>query len=242
MGTVPGKASGYPTFPIAEIANKPIEPYKKHANHMFYGPMYPIAHPGIFPHNEKSLRWKPEHWLEFDWRSGWGTDAFERHVLANRIPKEAFPPVWQSSEERRDARKIVDSNLQLIDVKRANARAILENGSRIDGPYFANQSRAGQDLVFEYLISNTSDGHNMPSGSLGAQPQLWLNVSLIGPTGERLWESGHLDSNGDLCDNHSLDVLAGRIRDDAQLFNMQTKFPVYEFERDGTRDVRSDPL
>ena len=42
----------------------------------------------------------------------------------------------------------------------------------------------------------------MPSGSLGAQPQLWLNAVLIGPDGSHLWESGHLDTNGDLCDYH----------------------------------------
>lgn len=64
----------------------------------------------------------------------------------------------------------------------------------------------------------------MPSGSLGAQPQLWLNVVLVGPNGNRIWESGDLDSNGDLRDLHSLDVRAGRISRDAQLKNFQTKF------------------
>ncbi len=64
----------------------------------------------------------------------------------------------------------------------------------------------------------------MPSGSLGAQPQLWLNVVLVGPNGEHLWESGHLDSNGDMCDLHSLDVSAGKVKRDAQLVNFQTKF------------------
>lgn len=224
MGLVPGKASGYATFPTAEISGKPVLPAKKHSNHMFFGPMYPIAHPGIFPHNEKSLRWKVENWMEFDWRSGWGTDEYEKAIYRMGVPKESFPLAWQSSQERRDARKVIDDNMKLVEVKRANARAILENGSRIDGPNFFGATGAGKDLTFEYIISNTSEGHNMPSGSLGAQPQLWFNVVLVGPTGQRVWESGHLDSNGDLVDLHSLDVRAGRMPADQQLFNMQTKF------------------
>jgi hypothetical protein len=64
----------------------------------------------------------------------------------------------------------------------------------------------------------------MPSGSLGAQPQIWMNVVLSGPAGNRIWESGYVDSNGDLADNFSLDVLARRIPLDTQLMNLQTKF------------------
>ena len=60
-------------------------------------------------------------------------------------------------------------------------REILENGGRIDGPFFDREPRAGSDLKLRYVVSNTSEGHNMPSGSLGAQPQLWLNTVLIGP-------------------------------------------------------------
>lgn len=66
----------------------------------------------------------------------------------------------------------------------------------------------------------------MPSGSLGAQPQLWLNVALISPSGCRVWESGHLDSNGDLCNQHSYDVTQRKIPADLQLFNLQTQFMI----------------
>ena len=47
---------------------------------------------------------------------------------------------------------------------------------------------------------------------------------LIDPNGRRIWESGHLDSNGDLCDIHSYDVQSRRLPLDKQLFNLQTKF------------------
>lgn len=64
----------------------------------------------------------------------------------------------------------------------------------------------------------------MPTGSLGAQPQMWLNVALIDPDGCRIWETGYLDSNGDLADLQSVDVNNHRLPRDAQLFNLQTKF------------------
>jgi len=223
MGAVPGVPLGYPSGACAEVSGKVYRSDRKHSNHIFYGPAYPIAHPGLFPHNEKALRWKPTQWLEFDWRSGWGTDAFEKGLAAGQF-QYTFPTAWQNAQERRDARKILDSNLELIAHKKSTALQVLENGSRIDGPSFPNQPMAGQDLHFRYQVNNISEGHNMPSGSLGAQPQLWLNVVLIGPDGSRVWESGDLDTNGDMRDQHSLDVRARKIQPDLQLFNMQTKF------------------
>ena len=74
------------------------------------------------------------------------------------------------------------------------------------------------------MVANKNEGHNLPTASLGAQPQLWANVVLIGPDGRRLWESGYTDSNGDLCDIHSVDVREGRAPFDKQLFNLQTMF------------------
>jgi nitrate/TMAO reductase-like tetraheme cytochrome c subunit len=221
MGQVPGVPSGYATLPAAEINGKALEPARKHANHMFYGPGYSIAHPGIFPHNEKSLRWSAQQWLNFDWRSGWGTEAFEKSLGS---APAGFPEPWTKTDERRDARKIIDQNLELIRRKRETSVAVLENGSRIDGPYFHQTPRCREDVQVSYTVSNISEGHNMPSGSLGAQPQLWLNVVLIGPGGDRLWESGYLDGNGDLADLHSLQVRQRLIARDDQLFNLQTKF------------------
>jgi hypothetical protein len=223
MGAVPGKPLGYEYGAAAEVNQKTIRTDRKHSNHIFWGPAVPLAHPGIFPHNEKALRWAARDWLQFDHRQGWGTEAFER-ALSNGLVQVSFPQVWQSAQERRDARKIIEENQKLVAVKRGSAIQVLENGSRIDGPFFATAPVAGQDLKLSYIVSNTSEGHNMPSGSLGAQPQLWLNVVLIGPNGEHLWESGHLDSNGDMCDIHSLDVRAGKVQRDAQLVNFQTKF------------------
>ena len=227
MGIEPGKALGYECAPAAVINGKAIEGREsiKHSNHMFHGPGNSIAHPGLFPHNEKSLRWNVEQWLQFDWRAGWGTPEFEKQLDATGTDaSHCFPASWSTTDERRDARKVLDENFRLLDLKRESATRTMANAVCIDGPEINSSRRAGDDLHVRYVVRNMSDGHNMPSGSLGAQPQLWLNVVLTGPDGRWLWESGYLDGNGDLADLHSLQVRHGFIKPDHQLFNLQTKF------------------
>ena len=223
MGRVPGMAEGYSVGPAALIDGKQVTADRKHSNHQFYGPGYSIAHPGIFPINPDAERWTVNQWLQFDWRSGWGSEAFEEALREGRARAE-FPDVWSEADDRMDAREILDTNLKLLGYKRELRRQVMENGASIEGPFFTASVQAGKPLKFFYNVKNISEGHNMPSGSLGAQPQLWLNVALIGPRGNHLWESGYLDSVGDLADLHSADVLARRLPLDTQLFNLQTKF------------------
>ena len=223
MGKVPGVDGGYSVGPAAVVNDKVVNPERKHSNHAFYGPGYSIAHPGIFPHNKEADRWTVNQWLTFDWRAGWGTDEFE-DALDEGSFQAYFPPEWTEVDDRYDAREIVDDNLKELAYKKDLRRQVLENGSKLDGPFFKGQPAVGAPLKFHYCLTNLNSGHNMPSGSLGAQPQLWMNAVLIGPDGNRIWETGYVDSNGDLADNHSLDVLARRIPFDDQLFNLQTKF------------------
>ncbi len=51
-----------------------------------------------------------------------------------------------------------------------------------------------------------------------------MNVALVDPDGKNIWESGYVDSNGDMANLHSLDVAAGRIKTDQQLVHFQTMF------------------
>lgn len=224
MGKVPGRAEGYAAGPAAVLPGGVVNPQRRRSNHAFYGPGYPIAHPGIFPHNPDAERWTVEEWLQFDYRAGWGTPEFEERVEDGEIDEDDFPEVWMDGFDREEARMVIDSNLMKLERKRELRRAVMENGSRIDGPFFRSTPRAGRPLTFEYRVTNTNTGHNLPSGSLGAQPELWLNVALIDPDGNNIWESGYMDSIGDMADLHSLDVRAGRLRRDSQLFNLQTKF------------------
>lgn len=224
MGEVPGRPDGYATGPAAILPGGAINPERKHSNHAFYGPGYPIAHPGIFPHNPDAEVWSIADWLQFDYRAGWGTPEFEERVLDGEIDESIFPDAWMDSFDREEARMVIATNLHKLERKRELRRTVMENGSRIDGPFFKSAPRAGRALRFEYKVTNTNIGHNLPSGSLGAQPELWLNVALIDPDGNNVWESGYVDSAGDMADLHSIDVREGRIERDGQLFNLQTKF------------------
>lgn len=391
MGKVPGVAAGYETGPSAVVNGVEINPGRRHSNHSFYGPGYPIAHPGIFPHNPEAEAWDMEEWLMFDYRAGWGTEDFEDRVYdinsamndlhyaleplgggqetlwgldgldraaargpqgfetdrakerltskvealegiaypdgvddaiadaetaldtleeaiedagyngevmaavaklrtavaglageagaldefdaayeqvvaslettfntdasqadvdqliertnalraslpaaradfvaaINAVKKPLgvnFPFIWADIGDREDAREIVDHNLVLLEEKRELRRQVMENGSRIDGPFFEGERQVGRDLDFKYVVHNIDEGHNLPSGSLGAQPEIWLNVALVDPDGKNVWESGYVDKNGDFADNHSLEVAAGTIPFDDQIFNLQSKF------------------
>jgi hypothetical protein len=224
MGKTPGKADGYATGPAARLpGNQTVNANRKHSNHAFYGPGYPIAHPGVFPHNENAEKWGMEDWLKFDYRAKWGSEEFEAAVKSGKL-KVNFPKAWSDAADRASAWEVVQENLEAIEKKKVQRKQVMENGSRIDGPFFVSGLTAGEPLRFSYKVTNTDPGHNLPSGSLGAQPEIWLNVALIGPDGKRLWESGYLDSNGDMADLHSLDVRAGKVPHDDQLFNLQTKF------------------
>jgi hypothetical protein len=64
MGKVPGKAEGFETGPAAIVNGKAINPGRKHSNHAFFGPGYPIVHPGIFPHHPEAKRFALQSWLE----------------------------------------------------------------------------------------------------------------------------------------------------------------------------------
>lgn len=225
MGAVPGKAEGFEYGPSAIVNGKEINPHRRHSNHMFVGPGYSIAHPGTFPFHKDADRWSHRDWLLFDWRAGWGTEDFEDSLSEEDAESPArFPEVWRNVDDRYDAREIIQDNQELLALKKAQRFLLMENNSKVQGPFFKHPPRTNEPLDFYYLVQNLSSGHNMPSGSLGAQPQLWLNTVLTGPSGEWLWESGYVDANGDMADLHSLEVAAGRIKPDTQLVNFQTKF------------------
>lgn len=223
MGRVPGVAAGYECGPVAKVAGKTVNDNRKKSNHIFFGPNYPIAHPGVFPFNLKANRWTVDQWLTFDWRAGWGTKDFEDCVAKKQI-QVAFPPVWAESDDRLDAREIIDDNLKKLKLKRDLRVQVMENGSQVEGPFFDSALCRGQDIDLHYIVTNTNDGHNLLTASLGAQPQLWANIVLIGPDGTRLWETGYTDSCGDVANIHSTDVRTKRLPFDWQLFNLQTMF------------------
>ena len=193
---------------------------KTWTDHTFVGPGYPISHPGLFPFRMEDSPFTPQVWLKFNYRDKWGSDTFENGIPAGY----SFPPEWQSSADRRKAWVIVEENLERWEERRKQREKMLENASQLDGPFFKGSPQSGTALSFDYKITNRNKGHNLPSGSLGAQPELWLNVSLIDPDGKRIWESGYVDKTGDVADFQSEGVQKGEIPLDHQLVSMQAKF------------------
>ena len=130
----------------------------------------------------------------------------------------------------------------MLEQKRKLRQQVMENGSHVDGPFFKRPPEVGKALKFTYKFRNINPGHNLPSGSLGAQPEIWLNVALIDPHGKNIWESGYTDSHGDMADLHSRDVRTGKIRDDHQLVNLQTKFLTTNVKGTDRRNVFAGQL
>jgi nitrate/TMAO reductase-like tetraheme cytochrome c subunit len=231
MSKSPGQNVGFDKGPAAVVNGMTVNDERPLTNHQFIGPGYPISHPGLFPLPLVESRFTPQQWLKFDYRAKWGDDEFERNVPASY----PFPPEWQNAVDRKEAWTVVQANLARWEERKASRIQLLEHGSRLDGPFFTSTLQAEKDLSFQYRLTNLNKGHNLPSGSLGAQPELWLNVALIDPDGKRIWESGYVDSHGDVADLQSHDFRERKISNedpfkgkplpfDEQLFSMQAKF------------------
>jgi len=220
MSTNPGQPTGFGKGWAAMVNGLTVNQERPLTDHTFVGPGYPISHPGLFPFSLEESAFTPEQWLKFDWRAGWGSDDFESKVAAGT----KFPPEWQNPADRKQAWKKVQENLGWWKYREEQRKRLLEQGSKLDGPFFKSPPQTGKTLSFEYRITNLNKGHNLPSGSLGAQPELWVNVALSGPDGKVIWESGYVDKNGDFADFQSEGVQKGEIPFDSQLVNMQAKF------------------
>jgi nitrate/TMAO reductase-like tetraheme cytochrome c subunit len=231
MSPNPGLPVPFETGPAAVVNGMTVNDQRPLSNHAFIGPGYPISHPGLFPLPLVESRFTPQQWLTFDYRAKWGSDEFESKVAADF----KFPPEWQNAADRKEAWAKVQANYVAWRDRRDQRVRLLENGSRLDGPFFSGTPQAGKTFSFQYRLTNLNKGHNLPSGSLGAQPELWLNVALIDPDGKRIWESGYVDSHGDVADLQSHDFRERKISNedpfkgkplpfDEQLFSMQAKF------------------
>ena len=220
MSTVPGQNTGFAKGWAAKVNGHVMNTERPLTDHTFVGPGYPISHPGLFPFRLEETPFPPQQWLKFDYRAKWGSDDFEN----TKAGSTTFPAEWQNAADRRKAWIIVQENFQRWEDRKQMRLKLLEGGSTLDGPFFNGKPAVGKALSFNYKLTNLNKGHNLPSGSLGAQPELWLNVTLVGPDGKRVWESGYLDKYGDMADMQSREVRARTIPFDDQLFNMQAKF------------------
>jgi hypothetical protein len=228
MSTVPGVDSGYAEGPAAVVGRTETAP-RKLTNHMFIGPDYSVVHPGIFPHNtEASELATIRQWLTFDYEAGWGTDEFELEVPDDYV----FPEHWRSADDRYDARDVLDDNMELLAFADAERKRILQAGYLLGGFEVVRASDKG--IVFQVEVRNGTNGHGVPTG-FDAERLVFLAVTVTDEAGNVVFESGDLDPNGDVRDNHSLYVHNGELPLDKYLFSLQSRF-VTRMVRGGERE------
>ena len=85
------------------------------------------------------------------------------------------------------------------------------------------QIARGSSLPVRVDVTNKISGHHFPTG-FTAERQLWIDIEVIDRSGRTILRSGDLDKNGDLRDDHSHEVLSGKIPFDRHLLNFQNKF------------------
>jgi nitrate/TMAO reductase-like tetraheme cytochrome c subunit len=225
MSQYPGQNVGFATGAAAKVNGSIMRSDRPLSDHTFVGPGYPISHPGLFPFGLEESPFDPQRWLKFDYRAEWGSEGFENKVAASPGSyTDTFPPEWQNAADRKQAWQIIQGNYAQWRERQELRKKLMAKAALLEGPFFEGRGAPGQDLKFSYKITNLNKGHNLPSGSLGAQPELWLNVALIDPDGERVWESGYMDDYGDVADFQAKGVTDGKTPLDHQLFNMQAKF------------------
>jgi hypothetical protein len=217
MGKVQGVASGYETGPAAVVGGVPTKP-RKLTNHFFAGPDYSIIHPGIFPHNAEAQQMATlKEWLQFDVAAGWGTDKFEDTVKND----SGFPERWQSTDDRYDARELINYQLERLDWARKQRLEVLRNGYLLGDVITDKADKAG--IAFRVQVKSGTDGHNVPTGFTGER-LVWLDVTVTDHDGKVILRSGDRDPNGDLRDGHSSYVHAGKVELDPFLFSLQSYF------------------
>ncbi|HUG89813.1 MAG TPA: multiheme c-type cytochrome [Planctomycetaceae bacterium] len=220
MGKEPGIPSGFAIGPAARVGGVDTAP-RTRSNHMFAGPDYSIVHPGIFPHNTEaqalaSLR----EWLEFDYKAGWGTAAFEDRP---RPPGFEFPARWREPDDRADAADIIRNNTALLDEIAAQRLKLLQVGYQLGEIRVERADSRG--VKFKVQFKNGTDGHSVPTG-FDAERLVWLHVVVADARGRVVFESGDLDPNGDVRDSHSVYVHNGKLPVDPFLFSLQSRFMV----------------
>ncbi|MDH3719778.1 MAG: cytochrome c family protein, partial [Planctomycetota bacterium] len=120
----------------------------------------------------------------------------------------------------------------LTDLRRANRKSLriasekryqlLRNAARVSVQAPATAD-CGQAIKVHVDVTSITAGHSFPTG-FTAERQAWVQITVVDPHGQAVFRSGDLDRNGDLRDEHSHAVEAGKIPRDKYLLNFQNKF------------------
>jgi hypothetical protein len=146
MGKVQGRNEGYEYGPAAVVQGIPTKD-RRVTNHFFAGPDYSLIHPGIFPHNVQAAETASlEDWLEFDWKAGWGTEAFEEMAEIAEEPLDTLDEALANALEAIAAGEQIDlqeAEDAFLELAEAIELEVGEKGSEIYntlGKYLATLS------------------------------------------------------------------------------------------------------
>ena len=123
------------------------------------------------------------------------------------MPAYSGPAALGGPERTVHRHYFVGVDVALIDFpdraeQRAMVTELLQSAAEIKVEAPDNVSAGGLLPITVHITSKTS-GHNIPTGAIGDR-QMWLAVSVTDrATGDVIFQSGHLDANGDLMDRHS---------------------------------------
>ena len=85
---------------------------------------------------------------------------------------------------------------EVLEEIRAEVTALIRSAGRIEVEA-AESVKAGEQLDLFVTIQNMIDAHNLPTGSTFNR-QVWIAVTATDAEGNILYQTGHLDDNGDL--------------------------------------------
>ncbi|MEO6873096.1 MAG: multiheme c-type cytochrome [Chthoniobacterales bacterium] len=216
MGKIPGIKSGYAFGPAAMVGDQPTPP-RKLTDHRFAGPDFSVIHPGLFPFNVKAQQLATmREWLQFDYKAGWGTDAFE-----NKAPTDyKFPTRWQAIDDRYDARAILNEQFAKLEEINLQRYQILRRGFQLH--QFVLEQNDARGIKFKVKVANGTDGHGAPTG-FDLDRAYFLQVKVTDRHGRVIFASGDRDPNGDVRYSESAYVHNRQLPFDKYLFTLQGK-------------------
>lgn len=99
---------------------------------------------------------------------------------------------------------------------------LLHNAARITVSH-PQTAGCGERIRVRVDVQSLFGGHHFPTG-FTAERQVWVSIEVRDSQGQLLFVSGDLDHNQDLRDEHSHEVLVGKLHWDRHLLNFQNKF------------------
>jgi hypothetical protein len=153
------------------------------------------------------------------------------------LPDTEFPFKldWMYEVDYRDDSKLTPYQIKTLEeLRRKNRKSLrkadekryelLGNTARL---HVAHPDRAapGDHIIIRVDVQSLLAGHSFPTG-FTAERQVWVSVDVSSPDGQTVFASGGLDHNRDLLDDHSHDVITGKLPRDKHLLNFQNKFTV----------------